>query len=666
MTWSQRVFTETIKVADVTLIINRRANTTKTVTNYIPIPDGYTMPPVDAAGSQIVTVTTDYDKSLTTVVTFPTGYTAYSSSYRWYGVLETTTSSEPACETAEYPGSYVTLPSHPQPGPNPMPTDISSYAHTKDTPRNVSIPWPSEGDTRGLYYTTYWVDIQAEGFLHSIFPTEKMFTECAWPSPVLPATQLLTAMLLTQTHTSYDDSAPTDTSENGGGGGGRKTPHLAHIESSVPPAKETDGGGTKGNKPPPSLGDVIQSVASAASASSAGSDSGGSGNGKGGNNGDSSSDSGSSNGGNNGQNGGNNNGGSGSSPQASSAIEHHGVTLTTDSSSNIVVSGQTLTPGSTVIVHRSDGPPVVVAVSTVPGTGGSGGGGQGGDDQTVLVVGGSTTTLPANAFAGGQSVVETPTAASSSGSGSSSNGNAGPAPQPIVVGSSTFTPDATAGGATPSFIIGGQTLAPSSPITLGSGSSATTISLTTNAAGDEVVVINGASSTFAPAPTSSSFAVGDFIISGLGGSIGSSAASDASADGEAQITAAIFTFSAGAGTGDDQVITAVEVGSGTFVIPPTVSGGQATTISPGGSPVTLTTVEDGKTFIKVVSAEGSGLVVVEGGKTTTVGASTTEVAVGPTGSGGAQQFQGAAIRLGSENGLLVGIIMLVSILVTWL
>jgi hypothetical protein len=64
------------------------------------------------------------------------------------------------------------------------------------------------------------------------------------------------------------------------------------------------------------------------------------------------------------------------------------------------------------------------------------------------------------------------------------------------------------------FVVGGSTLAVGSAITLGSGSSRTTISLGTNQNGQTVAVVNGKSSTLAAGKTGG---VGDAVASGLGG-----------------------------------------------------------------------------------------------------------------------------------------------------
>lgn len=68
MKYSQRYFNETIKAADVVLVVNRRKNTTRTETHFVDLPSGYTRPPVNSVGSAIFTVTTDYQNNGTTIV----------------------------------------------------------------------------------------------------------------------------------------------------------------------------------------------------------------------------------------------------------------------------------------------------------------------------------------------------------------------------------------------------------------------------------------------------------------------------------------------------------------------------------------------------------------------------------------------------------------------
>ncbi|KAF2102381.1 hypothetical protein NA57DRAFT_71382 [Rhizodiscina lignyota] len=691
--YSQRYFNETIKAADVVLIVNRRKNTTRTETHFIDLPEGYTRPPVDSAGSAIFTVTTDFNNNGTTVITFPTEYTLYDSSYSFNGTLATTTTGGDAvCKRAPN-GTTVTLPSHPQPGPTTFPPDIYSYVGNKD----ISIPFPKGGDTRGVFYTTYYDQIDETDFYQSVFPGEAAFKSCNWPLLPAPATILDTAYLLTDTSVSYEDDEPAtpppgrktdqDTSSSGGH---RATPHLAHTEATVPTSPETKptAGGGGGGKGQASEGANSQSegnngdglagaIASAASAArtattpkttataAAAHDSQ-----------------------DNNQAGGiagviasaasnaqpQNSPGrpaqaqdtpnSPAQPTATPArtIVQNGVTVSADNGGHLVAGGQTLTPGSTVFVTPSSGAsPVPVVIQTTGGSGSGSGSGSGGgsgpkgdsgsndgsgsnggsgsgnsggsgsgsgsrNGNTVLVIGGSTTTLSSGAF---ESLGSTPAGASL-------------VPQPIVVGGITFTPTATAPGAAPTaFVISGQTLAPSHPITVGSGSDTTVVALTTNAAGSSVLVV-GSSTSVLPTPTpgsgtgsgsaQSTIGIGDYIISALGGSVASSI------EAAGSITAAVFTVPA-SGTRRAETVTAVEISSGVFVIPG-VNGQPARTITVGGEDVTIDDVE--------VSAVGTGVVIEGNGKKTTVGVSTDAVETGSTGpqsTTGFVQFEGAASEM---------------------
>ena len=226
------------------------------------------------------------------------------------------------------------------------------------------------------------------------------------------------------------------------------------------------------------------------------------------------------------------------------------------------------------------------------------------------------------------------------------------APQPIVIDGTTFFPTATAPGAAPTaFVIAGQTLAPSHPITLGSGSDTTVVALTTNAAGSTVVVVGGSTSVLPP-PTpitgsgQSTIAMGDIIMSALGGALASSMEESGS------ITEAVFTIPA-SGTRAAETFTAIEISSGVFVIPG-VSGQPAHTITAGGADVTM----DGAQ----VSAVATGVVIEENGTKTTVGVSTEAVETGSGGQAsgtGAVQFTGGAstrVRLRSWLEILAWIL----------
>ncbi|EOD51278.1 putative phytanoyl- dioxygenase protein [Neofusicoccum parvum UCRNP2] len=206
----------------------------------------------------------------------------------------------------------------------------------------------------------------------------------------------------------------------------------------------------------------------------------------------------------------------GSAEAAPSPIEVGGVTASQNAASEIVVGTQTLAPGSSIIVG-SGSSTTAVALQTTDGT-------------TQLVVGSSTAVVPAAAPAStasapaplevdgvtvsqntaSQLVVGSQTLAPGStitiGSGSSTTAIAlhtASGSTQLVVGSTTAAIP-TAAAAAPAIIFGSQTLHPGSTLTLGTGSRTTAVVLTTDAAGRSAVVVADASTTYTVAAGTSS------------------------------------------------------------------------------------------------------------------------------------------------------------------
>ena len=155
----------------------------------------------------------------------------------------TTTNDQSICQTFTSPGGpLITLPSHPQPGPVTFPTDISSYA-AGTAFGNISVPWPSTGDKQGLYYTTMTGLINGQEFFESVFPQEAAFSNCRWADGNAPETDVETALLLTETHTSFEDevaqptsSAPAPPANSPGNSPANTTPEAPQATTSANPA----------------------------------------------------------------------------------------------------------------------------------------------------------------------------------------------------------------------------------------------------------------------------------------------------------------------------------------------------------------------------------------------------------------------------------------------
>lgn len=214
-----------------------------------------------------------------------------------------------------------------------------------------------------------------------------------------------------------------------------------------------------------------------------------------------------------------------------------GSAITAQSNSAFIVDGQTIAPGSAIVVAGAtvsvllSGAGVVVNGATqtfqvsVPSTA-----------SPVLTVNGQTyseNTQSAYVIAGqtlsaGKTLVVSGTtiALASTGGVVVINGvtqTLAPSSKPaaLTINGQTITANPQS-----SYIISGQTLAPGHPITIGSGTSATTLSLATDGAGHPVVVVNGKTSTLGSSGSVGSTAsktsstttigVGDFVASGIG------------------------------------------------------------------------------------------------------------------------------------------------------
>lgn len=162
----------------------------------------------------------------------------------------------------------------------------------------------------------------------------------------------------------------------------------------------------------------------------------------------------------------------------------NGQTYAANSQSAYVIAGQTLSAGKTIAVSGT-----AIALASTGG---------------VAVINGVPQTIASSSVAAG-----------------------------LTINGQTITANLQS-----SYVISGQTLVPGHPITIGTGSSATTLSLAMDSAGHTVVVVNGKTSMLASGgpstgacnnstttktSSSSTNGVGDYIASGIGfSSVGAS------------------------------------------------------------------------------------------------------------------------------------------------
>ncbi|GME32241.1 Mucin-2-like [Neofusicoccum parvum] len=135
----------------------------------------------------------------------------------------------------------------------------------------------------------------------------------------------------------------------------------------------------------------------------------------------------------------------------------------------VIVGGTTLTAGQTVVV---DNTPISVPTVNSPAPPNEQGQQnnqlQGQPQAPAVIIGGSSTVLLPT-YAG-----SVPT----------------PAPPALTIDGQTIQPTGSV------YVISGQTVSPGSPITLGTGPSATVIALTTNAAGSSIVIVGSATTPY--------------------------------------------------------------------------------------------------------------------------------------------------------------------------
>ncbi|KAL1616440.1 hypothetical protein SLS54_008342 [Diplodia seriata] len=138
VTWTTNYITENITYATVVTIINTVRNTTRYVTSTIDLPDNYTLPATNDAGTVVCAV--PYDGT-TTLLPFPSVVADYRDTYSWNGRLATTQANATGTTIcSDSGGDVVTFSSHPD-----FNAFWSSYATPDPTPTATG---PIYGDPR--------------------------------------------------------------------------------------------------------------------------------------------------------------------------------------------------------------------------------------------------------------------------------------------------------------------------------------------------------------------------------------------------------------------------------------------------------------------------------------------------------------------------------------
>ncbi|MCJ1339004.1 hypothetical protein MMC09_004293 [Bachmanniomyces sp. S44760] len=616
--WVPLPVATTITAETVVFIINNKLNTTRTTTLTIAETElgNYTLPDVNTAGTHVTTLT-NFDplngQNQTTVVAYPTVYSDYAYTIDWSGQITTTTDGQATCLTHN---GYLpeTLPSHP-----PLPTSRNPL----DT-----------NDTKGLTYEPQILyngcDPNAE--IGPLFPDNAALHTCNFSADcVAPLAVSSTALFLTATSTSFDDSSPPEQTSAAGPSSapGQPTalpeslpsPPTSPSQSAapvntqpappnpptttIPPANNPPPNNSPPNNPPANNPPANNPPANNPPANNPPM---------------------------NNPPGNSNQPGAGPTAPGSQAtspaplpapIVVAGNTIAPNSASQFIVSGQTLAPGSPIVLGTG-------AVATTVALQASAG-------VTQLIVGSSTSNLPPPAVA---PAVTAP---------------------PVVVGASIISANSAS-----QYVVGSQTLALGSSIVIGSGTATTALALQTNSNGRTEIVVGTSTSLLPLGGTGGASALPALTIAGQ--TITANPAGQFIVSGQTLAPGSTITLGSGASAtpvvlqtnsnGQTQLVVGTStstlpsataaLGSG---IPALTLGGQTisensasqfviggTTLTPGGPAVTI-----GGT---PVSLAPGGTAVVVGTSTEALG-SFIASGVGATGSPGAggNAFTGAATSL---------------------
>lgn len=230
--WSKLWISATLTAATKVIVINRKTNTTSTKIVYADLPEGVTLPPTNAAGTQAVFTTFG---SLTTTLAYPTPYLSWGLGYSWGGTLPTVDQNgQSVCSTvagnttvtrkslaytkiptgtetrtaASASITTVTLESYSAYTTSSYITAIPTYTVVPygDTFQRT-VPPADDGDPFGFLYTLIYEDVMV--WPKSI-ETDGAFLSCDRLTIPAPAVPLSTALLLTETSTSFEDGQDGD------------------------------------------------------------------------------------------------------------------------------------------------------------------------------------------------------------------------------------------------------------------------------------------------------------------------------------------------------------------------------------------------------------------------------------------------------------------------
>ncbi|EOD44247.1 hypothetical protein UCRNP2_9084 [Neofusicoccum parvum UCRNP2] len=230
--WSKLFISTTLTAATEIVVINKKTNTTTTKTIFADLPDGFTLPPTNSAGSQAVFTTFG---SLTTTLVYPTPYLSWDSGYSWSGTLPTVDKAgQSVCSTVVGQQQITTTRTDSTLVPVGTETWTTGGSTTTHTDRSWS-PYATTtfATTTGVFAVVPYGDTfqlpvppadpdDPNGFLYTLtyeatklwpksIETDGAYLSCSTASYPAPAVPMSTALFLTETSTSIedDDDGPT-------------------------------------------------------------------------------------------------------------------------------------------------------------------------------------------------------------------------------------------------------------------------------------------------------------------------------------------------------------------------------------------------------------------------------------------------------------------------
>ncbi|GME48201.1 uncharacterized protein LTHEOB_4317 [Neofusicoccum parvum] len=649
--WSKLFISTTLTAATEIVVINKKTNTTTTKTIFADLPDGFTLPPTNSAGSQAVFTTFG---SLTTTLVYPTPYLSWDSGYSWSGTLPTVDKAgQSVCSTVVGQQQITTTRTDSTLVPVGTETWTTGGSTTTHTDRSWS-PYATTtfATTTGVFAVVPYGDTfqlpvppadpdDPNGFLYTLtyeatklwpksIETDGAYLSCSTASYPAPAVPMSTALFLTETSTSIEDDDDGPTTEEPP----KTSSPPDETDSPVPPPPATTEPAPAETSPAPpaptagppasntavpqvtanpgtgeTVGTVIPPPAPTNEATSNPPDSNG-----------------------------NQpttfqtvnvpttiDGSATSAPAVVIGTQTQAIaptlvgtqvdgTATTIPAviigSQTVAAGQTATFDSVPVVisapSASDSPiqvvpaapPAPATAATEAGTGAAAATLPNGatvlvNTASAVVVGGQTLQPGANTVAigpGGSSVAVVLTTNAAGSSVIVADGSTAPLPQAAPTAGVVVLP----GGATASVnsasqvVVGGQTLQPgANTVAVGAGGSSVAVILTTDAAGSSVIVADGST---APLPQAPATAVGAVTLPG---------GATASVGAGGQVVVGGQTLSAGSNT----------LGSGSTVVLTTDGAGRSVVVE-GGSTVALASAAAAAAATKAVATLADGEVHV--------------------------------------------------------